>query len=90
MTWAQADFNTAKIAVWFLETGRFLPVSVRVPWFLFFWFWMRFFEVQAQVTETFHDEKYSNCRLPIAARDHLSHGHRLFKFKTLSISSDQC
>ena len=29
----------AKIAVWFLETGRFLPVSIRVPWFLF-WFWM--------------------------------------------------
>ena len=25
----------AKIAVWFLETGRFLPVSIRVPWFLF-------------------------------------------------------
>ena len=27
----------AKIAVWFLETGRFLPVSIRVSWFLF-WF----------------------------------------------------
>ena len=25
----------AKIAVWFLETGRFLPVSIGVPWFLF-------------------------------------------------------
>ena len=23
-----------------LETGRFLPVSIRVPWFLF-WFWMQ-------------------------------------------------
>ena len=30
----------AKIAVWFLETGRFPPVSIRVPWFLF-WFWMQ-------------------------------------------------
>ena len=29
----------ANITVWFLETGRFLPVSIRVPWFLF-WFWM--------------------------------------------------
>ena len=33
------DFKVpAKIVVWFLETGRFLPVSLRVPWFLFrFW-----------------------------------------------------
>ena len=25
----------AKVAVWFLETGRFLPVFKRLPWFLF-------------------------------------------------------
>ena len=35
------DFKVpAKFAVWFLETDRFLPVSIRVPWFLF-WFWMQ-------------------------------------------------
>ena len=38
---SKIDFKVpAKIAVWFLETGRFLPVSIRVPWFLF-WFWMQ-------------------------------------------------
>ena len=32
----EIDFKVpAKIAVWFLETGRFLPVFIRVPWFLF-------------------------------------------------------
>ena len=34
------DFKVpAEIAVWFLETGRFLPVCIRVSRFLF-WFWM--------------------------------------------------
>ena len=36
----QVDLKVpAKIAVWFLETGRFLPVCIRVSWFLF-WSWM--------------------------------------------------
>ena len=40
LIWSRLDFKVpAKIAVWFLETDWFLPVSIRVPWFLF-WLWM--------------------------------------------------